>query len=499
MSRPSRLAGGLLLAAFVASTPAFGQANYRLAPVGGRTTLVGGTGLVYGRDGASVFLNPATAVRIDDKRLSFSVNFYTMTFVHAPSWYRPGLVDTARFGDLRAENTSLTDFEFNALPSSLCFFFKVGDIPWLAASASPDVRSREARLGVCFATIQGHSFNYAASSYDHVSTTGITRQAQSLAQSYNRFALGPTYAMHITDDLALGASFHASLASHRSLFATAATSYGAPPNPIHSSFYDGARGDAFQLTATIGTTYRLGAASIGLAVETPSIHIFGAGAANLHTHFEGSGQESSMTTLSGSFMSRSPLRVALGTGIEGKWGQAEVNVAYNAPLAAAYRARLEGRTVNLVGGAVDDQPTSVSLSERARGTVNVGAGAQVFIVPKISVLGGVSTDLSAVPELNGNLFNYFPSKTTRVTASAGIGSHGEGGDLLLGTELSFGWGDRLSVNSYQLPPRIETPGHSTVQLLFVIAGSTSLKAITRAVKDVREVIDEPGTKKKPPP
>jgi hypothetical protein len=36
-------------------------------------------------------------------------------------------------------------------------------------------------------------------------------------------------------------------------------------------------------------------------------------------------------------------------------------------------------------------------------------------------------------------------------------------------------------------------------LLFVIAGSTSLKAISRAVKDVREVVSQPEEAKKKPP
>ena len=94
--------------------------------------------------------------------------------------------------------------------------------------------------------------------------------------------------------------------------------------------------------------------------------------------------------------------------------------------------------------------------------------------------------------LGGTLMNYFSERTHRVAGSFGIGSHGDGGDLLFGTELGIGWGDRLAVNSYQLPPVLSTTAHNTIQLLFVVAGSTSLKSITRAVRDVRQVITEPA-------
>jgi hypothetical protein len=479
---------------------AYAQSNYRLSPVGGRTTLVGGTGLVYGRDGASAFLNPATAVRVDDSRLSFSVNFYTMSFVYAPSWYRPGNVDRARFGDVAVEDTTMTDLEFNALPSSLCLFFKMGDFPGLNLKPK-EIRQREARLGLCFATIHGQTFNFAAESRDHASAGAITRQAQTLSQSFNRFAFGPTYAMYITENLALGASIHGSLASHRSLLAATVSSHGSLRPPIASTFYGGARGDSFQVNATAGITYRLGRQTFALAVETPSLHVFGVGSANQHTQVEQAGSSSTTTALSGSFVSRSPLRVALGTGIESTWGSAELNVSFHAPLSRAYRAELTGSTVRMDGTTVQDDATSVDLAEPARGVVNIGVGTQVFVFPKVSLLAGLGTDVSAVQDgnLRGTQMRYFPYRTNRIAGSFGIGSHGEGGDILVGTEASYGWGQRVAVNSFEVPPTVESTGHSTFALLFVIAGSTSLKAIARAVKDVKEVVTEPGEAKKKPP
>jgi len=463
--------------------------------------MVGGTGVVYGHDGASAFLNPATAVRVDDNRLSFSVNFYQMSFVSAPRWYRPSRVDEARFGRDESPDASLADIEFNALPASICFFFKIADIPWFKGTASKDIRLRAARLGLCFASVQGQTFNFAAESTSDQGPFGVTRQAQTLAQSYGRFSGGPTYAMYITDNLAVGASLHASFASHRGLLSGAASTLGGPGRTISSMLSSAARGDSFQLTATVGATYRYEQQTFGVVVESPSLHIYGVGSANYHTHFEGAGDSTSTTSMRGSFVSRSPTRISIGTGVEKKWGSAELNVSYYAAMSRAYTAELTGTVVRVSGGNATDTETSASISQPTRGVVNIGVGGELYIFPKVSVLGGLATDISAISPgaLRPDLLNYFPARNNRYIASLGVGSHGEGGDLLIGSELSVSHGQRLAVNSFELPPNIATTGHTTFQLLFVIAGSTSLKALSRAFRDVREVIKEPEKAREKPP
>ncbi|MBX3207115.1 MAG: hypothetical protein KF764_18860 [Labilithrix sp.] len=486
------VAAGVLAATVATGAHAGAQSNYRSAPVGGRSQLLGGTGMTYGRDAAAAFLNPATAVLVDDERLSFSVNFYTVSYVYAPRWFVPGPIDRGRFGALDIDDAAMTDLEFNALPSSLCLFFRMGDVKFLAR-AQKDPRTREARLGLCFATISSQSFDFAAEGFSETRSPSVTRQAQTLAQRYTRFAVGPTYAMHVSNALAVGASFHASLANHRSLLAATATTYGSSPSAINSMFYSGSRGDSFQLDATVGATLRFGKQTVGMSVRSPSVHVFGVGGANRQSYFDGAGSEAALVSAQGSFVSRSPPRLALGTGIEGTWGLAELDTSYHLPI-DAYSAELEGHQVTTRDGTVDDQRARFALTERARGVVNVAAGAELFVSPRLSVLTGLSTDFSAVPQgalEGGSLFNYYPHQTHRVAGSFGVSSHGTGGELLVGAELSAGWGQRLAVNSYQLPPTIGTTGHGTYQLMLVVAGSTSLRAIKRAVEDVREVITTP--------
>lgn len=486
------LSVSVVLAIGASSSAASAQSNYRTAPVGGRSQLLGGTGMTYGRDAAAAFLNPATAVLVDDQRLSFSVNFYTVSFVYAPRWYVPGPIDRSKFGTLRIDDSTMTDLEFNALPSSLCIFLRMGDVKFLVR-AQKDPRTREARLGLCFATISDQTFNFAAEGFSSASSPSVTRQAQTLSQSYTRFAAGPTYAMHVSNALAVGASLHASLASHRSLLAAAATTYGSSASAINSIFYSGSRGDSFQLDATVGATLRFGHQTVGMSLRSPSVHVFGVGGANRQSYFDGAGSNATLISAQGSFVSRSPPRLGLGTGLEGRWGQAALDTNVYFPI-NSYSAELQGRQVSTTAGVVDDQPVRLDVSERARGVVNFAAGVELFMSPKVSLLTGLSTDFSAVPQgalKGGSLFNYYPYQTHRVAGSFGVSSHGVGGELLVGAELSVGWGQRLAVNSYQLPPVIGTTGHGTYQLMFVIAGSTSLRAIQRAVEDVKEVIKNP--------
>lgn len=484
---------------------AFAQANYRLAPVGGRTTLVGGTGLAFGRDSASAFLNPATVVKVDPGRLSFSVNFYGLSVTNAPRWYQPGPVDRARFGDVTNDQASLTRAGFDTLPSSLCIFLRVADFPPLAGTAKKELRESQARLGICIASVQNDDFSLNLEDYAQPTLTGGTRQAQTVRQSFRRIAAGPTYSMYVNNALAIGASLHVSRAAFSSIFQSTATTYGGGAQPISSSFYSSSHGDSYDLTATLGAIYRIGShQTVALALEAPSLHAFGPAGLVRNVHFEGSGEATSSTTADGDFAANTPLRIAIGTGIEHSWGSAEVNVSYHLPTGPAYRATLEGRTVDRSGAAVSDHPLAIETSARSHGVVNIGVGGEAFVNPSISLLGGLGTDVSAARkgELTNDPLSYFPAHSHRVSASFGLGSHGDGGDLLVGGEFGYAWGERLAVNSYQSPPRLDTTFTQTYSLILVIAGTTSYKAIKRAVNDLTEAVDpkkKPEPEPKPPP
>jgi len=504
MPQVRALLGSALFAALALLAPAeaAAQSSYRMSPVGGRTTLVGGTGLVYGHDSASAFLNPGTVVRVDSNRLSFSVDFYYLSLLQSSSWYQPGTIDRATFGDVRREdNTAVSAFDFDSLPGSICLYFRIADLPFLVREAKKELRERQARLGVCLASVQWGSFAFNAEDYEQKTPTGVSRQAHNVRQTFRRLAFGPTYSMYVSNALAIGASLHFTRSSHRSLFGATATTFGGPRGPIDSQFYEFARGDSHDLTATFGAFYRLGShQTVALALELPSVHLFGSGGLNYRTQYSGgAGSASSTLVADGSFATQTPLRIGLGTGIEQDWGTAELNVGMYLPVGSAYAAEFDGRSFDSAAGAAPvDATRSLSLSTRARGAVNVGVGGEVFLTPRISLLGGLSSDMTIVPKgtLKNDLLNFYPSRMHRVALSFGVGSHGEGGDLLIGSEMSYGWGERLTPNMYQLPPGLDVTDQKMFGFLFVLAGSTSFKSIKRAVEDVTKALD---TKEKPTP
>ena len=478
------------------------QGNHRLAPVGGRTTLVGGTGLVYANDSAAAFLNPATVVRIESGRLAFAVSFYQLTLAKAPRWYQPGAIDRATFGDVPSEGASTHNTDIDGLPGNLCLYLPIADIKVFAREASEELRARRARLGLCLANVERGSYTFNEESYAQAGPFGVSRQASSVRQTFSRFVIGPTYSMYIDNALAVGASLHFNRTSVRRSIGNTSTLYGSGA-AISSVLSNAARGDAHAVSATIGATYRIGSRqTVAAVIEVPSVHLFGSGGMSNFSHFDGpGGSGTSSVAASGSFATQTPWRFALGTGIAGAWGSAELNVSFHTPVGEAYRADLEGRSYEARGPSSADRSASLALSARSRGAVNIGIGGEYFFSPGLSVLAGLGTDISAVPRgaLGRDAFTYFSADTHRAFTSFGVGSHGTGGDLLLGGELAYGWGEQLATNAYVLPPRVEATRLTQIQVMFVLAGSTSLRNITRAVQDVGHAIEPKGTKKPAPP
>jgi len=459
---------------FAQARTASAQSNYRTT-IGGRTTLMGTTGLNFGTDGSAPFMNPATLAIVDTERLTFSVNFYTFTAFHARKWYQPGEVDSARFGAPKNEGLSLTDLEFNALPSSLCLFLS---------------SSRTSRLALCAAATQNSSFTFASErAAIPADATRLTRLQQTMLISFSRFAVGPTYALALADNVSIGATITGTFVMHRSAIVANSDTHGAMTTPISSSFYSGSRGDALQLHALAGITYRFGKQSVAFAIESPSLHVFGVGAANLHTDYSGSGAAVSRSVgVDGSFVSSTPLRVGIGAGFAGEKGTAELNLFAYAPMSSAYEADLAGTEVRVINGVATEERASVLLKQRADPVLNAAIGGEYLLTPKLSVLGGFSTDFSSAPksEPRGDLLNYHTARSHRVAASFGFGSHTEDGELHVGTELSYFWGQRLVVNSFQLPPTLAQVNHGTFTALLVVAGSTSLSSIRRAMSDAAD-------------
>jgi hypothetical protein len=108
----------------------------------------------------------------------------------------------------------------------------------------------------------------------------------------------------------------------------------------------------------------------------------------------------------------------------------------------------------------------------------------------LSMLGALSPSTS--------LGNPVQSKTNHVAVALGIGSYGGLGDLLMGIQLDYGWGQLLAVDPYVVPNQWTAIGSETYSAMFVLAGATNLRAIGRAVEKVENAVTN-GVPEAPPP
>jgi hypothetical protein len=86
--------------------------------------------------------------------------------------------------------------------------------------------------------------------------------------------------------------------------------------------------------------------------------------------------------------------------------------------------------------------------------------------------------------------NLAPVRQSALNLSLGIGSYGRAGDLMLGTQLSYGWGQALTANPYTVPNEFAVVDTQSFSALIVLAGTTNLRTLGRAARSVEEVVTE---------
>ena len=125
------------------------------------------------------------------------------------SFHQPGAVDTARYGALSLPNTSLDSSRADALPSTLCLFLTIGHWGDNVEQPEPDTGHRKGRrkLAACFGSLERQAFSATASGYSGGPARRVhATQAVSIQRSWNRIYVGPSYSVYVTDDVAIGAA-----------------------------------------------------------------------------------------------------------------------------------------------------------------------------------------------------------------------------------------------------------------------------------------------------
>lgn len=470
------------------------QGNDMSAPTGGRSTLMGTTGVALGRDGASPFTNPAGIVRIEDRRLAFSVNFYTFGVTNYSSFHVPGAVDTAQFA--APKNQVFITNDFSVLPSTLCLFFTLGDLQKIADPNAPPVpadRVMRRKLAICLARLESEDVGLEAVHFESTSASGPISQVASLSRRWSRTYVGLTYSSYLSDRIALGASLDGIYTHSKFGYDSSSILGKLGGGDVASSLSMSGSAHALDLTAIAGVTYRASdVTTLGLSVRPPSLHLLGAYDGTSAQSTSGNGaDDSTVTNASGSFFAPTPLRIAAGVGFEWEKVKLEGDAALVLPIANALSTNVDVTTSHLSGAGYEQDKSSASFRVADHPVVNPALGMEYFLRRSFSLLGGVSANLSTLDTLTPQptVGNLVQSKQSALAASFGVGSYGDGKELLFGTQAQFGWGDTLVANPYVVPNQWATVSTQSYALMFVVSGATDLRSIERAVEKVKNAVE----------
>jgi hypothetical protein len=459
---------------------------------------MGNTGTALAVDGSAPFLNPAAIVRMDDHRFAFSVNFYQYSITGFSNWHEPGSVDAAKFGRLSLGNTSISSSGFNVLPSTLCVFVTLFD----GARDEDDAGLHKGRqkLSLCLGSLESEGVSFTALPFSGSTPFGETVQAQSLVQGWSRVYAGPSYSVSVTKHVALGLSFHAVYTNDSFALSSSAITSSASMGGIQSSFGAAGAGGSLDLAPTLGAIYRAGMYTAGVSFAIPAVHLYGSYTGTLNNEYRsGTTSSATLSTGSGSFSSAPPIRVAVGGGLEaGRW-TVEADAAVVIPAVSGFTASAMGNTTSLSGTSLTSTPFQSSFAVGEHVVVNPGLGAEYFVRPSLSVVAGASLNMTLQPALSApeGVGTLVEDRQSMATVSAGLGSYNPSGNVLLGVQLGYGWGQSLAANPYVTPNQWAVVDTTSYSALLILAGSTSLRSLTHAVEHIEHVIIGPAAPSPP--
>ena len=471
---------GVALAIVLAGGSVRAQGNYRSAALGGRSALMGDTGVALGADSASPFLNPATIVAQERPTLALSINLVGRV-LHVPDWFVPGPVATGTYGNVPKDGDGITRLSGSAIPSTLCFFQPLRRI------GAPDVdegRAGRQHLAICFGTTEHEQFEWIGQGYQAGTVERSVTQSSSVRHSWQRLVLSPTYALHATDALALGVSIQGSLSNYSEFEGVGGTTTGGTLPSTSNAFESGASGSDLGLSALVGAIYTVDRTTVGATVQSPDVSVYGRGSISNSSQLTGASTSTSVYVGRGAFHAREPARLGLGIGY--RWPRGSVELDGQLALAAPHALELDSYGTESLAPGTTGTAASLLLTTRYRPTFNASVGGELYLSRAISLLGGFGTDLSAVDTLNAT--SVAANQMDRLLLSFGVGDHGQGGSLLIGGQAYYGFGRVLAPNAYAADPTpVATPAQSYGMLL-ILAGTANTRTVRTAVDAVKKAV-----------
>jgi hypothetical protein len=481
------IASAAAAAALMLAPTVRAQGNLRPAPTGGRSQLMGGTGIALGDDSAAPFLNPAAIVRIPDTGVAFSSAFYAFTTTHFQRFHQPSPSDPA-FGPLDFPDTDLNRGRIDGIPATLCFFltFRTGESAKKEAAATSDLAGRQ-KVAACLGNLERTIFDATGQSYAQSSGTLNTNQTLSVTHRYNRLYAGPTYSVYVTNRLALGASLYGIVTTTSSTYSVDAVSYRTGALALGSAFDTALNAYSVDAGLLFGINYHLsGGQILGLTFSTPTLHAVGGYRATTTTAELSPAPTTLLTSANGGFVAPPPLRLGAGLGAEyGRW-RIEGDVTGWIPIQPFMRATPSVDETVLANARASSSSFDATVQTDAKAIVDSAVGLEYFVSQRFSLLMGASTDWSVIPPYASNppATTLVPSRTQRVAVSFGAGGRIGNAEIVAGTELSYGWGTAVAVDPFATPPHFAVVDTRSFGVMLVAGGRTSFGSLHTNLKKV---------------
>lgn len=463
-------AGALLLGV---TGRAEAQANYDAALIGGRSSLLGGTGVAAGTDAAAPLQNPATTVDILGTSFVFSTFFMQLFSRHVA-------VDRAAIAEIERGAAELNETQLRVLPNSTCLF---------ADLARPKGTQRGAhKLSVCVAEPERQDFELASRVLAETVDARSGYQNRQIAQQFSKRVYAVGWAFSPAEQLSIGVTpmlqevnfkdteTVSTLISEQPDLGDVVGSTGTSTASLLTK-----RASAFGLSALFGLRY-LPARDwkMGVSLETPTLHLAGSYSA-VRSSESTTDDQAEYLQDEGSARFTYPLRVALG--LAGKLGKVgfETNAYVHTGRADFASVSATRDHVQLAGGTFESiDQGGVEFEERVRPVVNVGVGFEIPLSGDWSLLTGALTDFSGLaPRQTGSSVDdlLFRSRYDAIHASLGVSWTPRIGSILLGVRGLYGAGEITDTNLGVSPPERRAFEQTLWGVSLVISGQITLEML----------------------
>lgn len=450
----------LLLSLGLGPFPSAHADSLENVPLGARTAAMGGAAIAGGSDSAMPFLNPAGIARIPGSVFSLSASLYSLGVASIPNFVSDGPTIDSQWGSLSVSQNGTRSSEFSAFPSSVAYFWHLGDKaqPQVLAGALAVPRSIRRRF------VQNNEFLGEGVAVKDNLTTIIDEQqymgSLSWGGQFGRLRIGASL---------LGAYTSFLRKSDRNDLTVLGTAgfQREQTQEIRSEH-------SIDAAVLAGLQYDLSDGfRVGASVRTPSIHLGGSFDSSIdHTLVPSDGDTFLSATLAEGDATRAmPLRLGAGIELFGEGWSLALDGQLILP-----RERDRSRTGTMVTSSVGGENETPDFEGRLEQStelsrvIRLAVGAEYEFLPTHWARFGLYTDFSAEPAIEDRVQRmtsfqgpvppelFFDFPIHRYGAALGWGSVVAGVDTTIGANLVYGKGKSL-----RIAPDSRFSGQATVE------------------------------------